>query len=262
MRRPPIDAFDLALGVYAGAVVLVTATAATGRGLFTRLPFVAAIAALLVVSGVAASRTDPDVWPVERRLHSVLGFAPTAPLLAVMVGASFGVISFSATLGWLRYLLPPAVAGLVVGVVAMRCYVAHVRVLVEWNAEPDARYKWGVRAAWLVGAVVVIVGSFVTALEFETETTFLASFGGVFVAYALVTGRERQYALFESGLVVRRSGALGEAFVPLERLHSIARSDHALTIHRRLPWPIPFRCSIATLRDPDAVESMLRERLE
>lgn len=265
MRRPPIDAFDLALGVYVGTVALVTAAAVTGRGLLTRLPFVVAIAALLVGSSITATRTNPVVWLVERRLHSALVFAPTAPLLAVMVGASFGVISFETTLLWLQYLLPLAVAGLFMAVVAMRRYVAHIReherVLAEWTAEPDARYKWGVRTLLFVGAVAFIVGSFMISLEFDTETTFLASFGGVFIAYAAFTGRERRYTLFETGLVVHTSGTMNGVFVPLGRLRSVTRSDRVLTIHRRLPWPIPFRCSLAAIGDPDTVESTLRERL-
>ena len=265
MRHPSFDSLAVALGVYASAVVLVVTAEATGAGLLARTPLVAAVVALLVGFAVATTRTNLVVWMVENRLYAVLALAPTVVAFFIMFADVFSIVADTTVFDWLLDTLLSVLAGLLVYVVTMRRYAAHLReherVLAEWTAEPDARYRWAVKGALLITGLVFVVGSFMTVFLFGAEVYFFAVFGGMFLGYAFVAGRTKRYTLFESGLVLEASGVVSGAFVPLGQLRSVACSERALTIYRGLPWPFPFRCSIGDLDDPSAIESTLREQL-
>ena len=202
---------------------------------------------------------------VETRLYAVLALAPSALVFPIAIVELSGIVGERAILDWLLYALPLVLVGFLLYIVAMRRYIAHLReherVLVEWTAQADTRYRWVVRGLLFVISITFIIGGFVAIFSFDTETDFLPIFGGMFLGYAIAAGRTKRYTLFESGLALRASGTVSGAFVPIERLRSVARSDRALTIYRGLPWPFPLRSSIANLENPDEVESVLRDRL-
>ena len=265
MRRPSFDSFALALGVHASTVTFVAVAATTETGFLDVSSVVAAVVVFVVVAGVATTRTNLVVWTVERRLQVLLTLVPTTPLFAIMIADSVNVVTDGIALTWIPYALLPALTGLVVFAVAQRRYEAylreHERVLAEWTAVPDARYRRVVRVTLFAVCMTLIIGGFVAALTSNREIGYLPAFGGALLGYAFVAGRTKRYTLFESGLVIRASGAASGAFVPIRNLRSVTRSERALTVYRGLPWPFPIRCSISSLENPHTVESALRERL-
>ncbi|WP_049902964.1 hypothetical protein [Halococcus agarilyticus] len=268
MRRPSFVWFDLALGLYGGTIALVAAAALTGSTLFDWLIVGTGVAVSLVVTVFAASRSNLVSWFVQRRLHTLVAVVSVALVAFNLVADSADIVSVTVTTDGLWSIVLLIVAGMIVHITAIRGYAVrmheHGHVLAEWTAPPDRRYVWMVRVASLVGGIVFVVGGLGFAIEFHLPTLFTTmagSVGGILLAHAFVVGRDRHYTLLESGLVTQRAKTINKQFVPAAQLRTVARSDRALTIRRGLPWPIPFRCSVTLIQEPDTIESVLRERL-
>lgn len=265
MRRPSLDLFALALGVYAGVVALVAVAMTTDFELFARIPLAAAVVVALVVFGFAAMRTDLVVRVVEYRIYSVLAFASAVPLFSVLVAHEVGIVPADVLGDWLLPAFLLLLAVLFLHTTAFRQYITTLRereiVLAEWTASADSQYKLGVRVPSFVGGVVVFIAGLRFSIGFEFWGAFVGTVAGLLFGLALFAGRRRHYILSERGLVVQDSKAVGGKYVPINRVRSVTRSERALTIYRRVPWPFPFRSSITAIRDPDTVESTLREQL-
>lgn len=266
MRRPSFDSLALAIGLFAGTVVFVGVVTATGVHFLAPTPLVTGIITLLVVAGIATTRTNLVSWIVDHRIHTTLALGMSVITAVVGILVSFGIVPSETGNRLLLVILAPLIAAFLVYITTIRRYEAylrdHERVLAEWTAAPDTRYKRIVRGLSLVGAAVFFVGGVLIVLELDTEASFIGPLAGVLLGRAAVIGRYRRYTLYGNGLVIRVSGSVSGLFVPRDQLRSVSRSERALTIRRGLPWPLPIRCSTADLDDPSELEATLRERIE
>lgn len=265
MRRPSFDLFAFALGIYAGAVALVAVAMATDWKFVAWVPLAIAGGVSLVTFTFTATRTNPVVWIVEHRVHFVLAFAPVVPIFVVLGANAVGVVPTEIFDDWLLPILLLLLVVLFFHTATLRRYITVLReqesVLAEWTARADSWYKLRVRALSLVGGVIVFIGGLYFSPGFEFWGGFVGTLAGMLFGLALFAGRRRHYILFERGLVVQDSKAVGGRYIPVNRLRSVTRSEHALTIYRRIPWPVPFRSSIEAMQNPDTIESALREQL-
>ncbi|PGF16904.1 hypothetical protein CP556_12755 [Natrinema sp. CBA1119] len=257
-RRPSATFFSVATGWYVGLFGLGVTGLALGVGYVTPWPLtIGACVGLLAAAG-SYTRADLATRLVRTCLPHLLA---GVPFVLVFSGALSPVIDIpkyeSWLTTWLSELLVITVAGFVFYLVSINRHVAiryeQDSVVVDWIAEPDARYRRLVRAA----SVGVGFGCLVLGFVVDPIVNPFPGIGGVLLVQAFFSGRRREYVLFESGLCIHRPGTINYQFVPRKQLRSVDLTDDRLAIRRGFPWPFPIRCATATIRRPRQVADAL-----
>ncbi|QLK27037.1 hypothetical protein HYG81_05355 [Natrinema zhouii] len=250
-RRPSALFFAVATGWYVGLLALGITGLALGVGYVTLWPLT--VGACVDLLAAAGSYTRANLAPrlVRMRLPHLLA---GVPFVLIFGGTLLPLVDLPKYESWLTTWLPEllviTVAGLVFYFVSINRHVAiryeRDSVVVDWVAEPDARY------CRLVRAISVGIGCGCLVLGFVVDLIVnpFPGIGGVLLVQAFLAGRPREYVLFESGLCVHRPGTINYQFVPQGQLRSVDLTDDRLAIRRGFPWPFPIRCATTTIRRP------------
>lgn len=261
-RRPSATFFSVVTGWYVGLFGLGVTGLALGVGYVTPWPLaIGACVGLLAAAG-SYTRVDLATRLVRTRLPHLLAAVPFVLVFSGVLSPVIDVPKYESWLTtWLSELLVITIAGLVFYLVSINRHVAiryeRDSVVVDWVAEPDARYRRLVRAA----GVGVGFGCLVLGFVIDPIVNPFPGIGGVLLALAFFAGQHREYVLFESGLCVHRPGTISYQFVPREQLRSVDLTDDRLAIRRGFPWPFPIRCATATIRRPRQVADALTQML-
>jgi len=265
VRRPRFDPLGLALGLGLGAVLASTTVLLSGLP-YSSLPVrVALVVPILVAPFVAGS--VPDLGPrlARSRLSVVFAFVPTTVLLGAALALSAGLLPFNG-IGMPAFvaLVLVAVAGFVLYAVAEHRLAKQVRErespLIEWRAGAEDGYRRRVRVATVASGLALVAAGLVLAFTVRGPFTFLPAFGAALAAQGFVIGRDKEFAAYESGLVVKQAGGVGAAFVPWDRFAGYERTDDALVCRRWIPLGSVY-CALDDLDDPEEVERVLERRL-
>ncbi|SER83758.1 hypothetical protein [Natrinema salaciae] len=266
-RQPSATFFAIVAGGYVGLVATGMTGFAIGSGYVTQWS-VAIGACVGIVTAVRSYTWDaPATVLIRTRVSHFLFGVPLVPFFASPFLTLFGRRGYeTAVTAWLGELLVIASAGVLFYLVTVNRHVASLRererVLAEWTARPDTRYRRLLRGLGVSLGCVSIVGSFVLSLSFDIAINPFAGIGGAMIGQAITTGRCQTYTLFESGLCVRRSKTVNYQFVPRGQLRSVDLTDDRLEIRRGLPWPLPIRCATTTMARPTQVADTLTAVLD
>lgn len=263
MRRPSLDRFGVALGAYVGVLVGSGFALVAGRPLVGRQAIVVGFTGLVATWMVMAYVPDFSIAFARRRLHEALMFAPVAVALGAMGLYKANVVPESA-LGVVAPLVALFACGIGAAAVAEHRRAARIEsneaASAEWTATLGTRSRWRRRAAFVGLGVVLFAGGTVLWFRAEFVGSLVMGFGISAGLRVFSVGGSKYLAAYESGLTVRDSLDAKPGFVPWSRFTGYERTDDALVLRRRLPLT-GYRCAVAEIDDPDAVEATLRKRL-
>ncbi|WP_226038906.1 hypothetical protein [Natrinema sp. DC36] len=261
-RRPSALFFAVATGWYVGLFGLGVTGLALGVGYVTPWPLVIGACVGLLATAGSYTRADLATRLVRTRLSHLLAGVPFVLIFGGTLLLLVDLPKYESWLTtWLSELLVITIAGFIFYLVSINRHVAiryeRDSVMVNWVAEPDARYRRLVRAVGIgVGCGCLILGFAVDPI-----VNPFPGIGGMLLAQAFLAGRHREYVLFESGLCIHRPGTISYQFIPRQQLRSVDLTDDRLAIRRGYPWPFPIRCATATVRRPRQVADALTQVL-
>ncbi|WP_423747333.1 hypothetical protein V5735_24305 (plasmid) [Haladaptatus sp. SPP-AMP-3] len=256
--------FDLACGIYTSILATVVVALLTSTHYFSPISLITACLGFLFGIALAVVRDDLAESLVRTRLYLILSIGPFFVYLISEGVTAFSMGPDSTVLqNWIAEALLLTIAGFFLYVTTMNYYAVvlrrHEEVLIEWFGRPDTSYLRFVRLLSIVGGLIFLVSGFILHIPIEPIQGLFPSIGGVLLGNAIVIGKAKHYTLVKSGLLVKRSGTLNNRFIPRDQLRSVECDGDVLTLHRGLPWPLPFRCRLASIPNSDSVVQSLQK---